>query len=366
MQSDDDFQRLKKQLPEDTDLVNLGLNINSRASDNFFGKLGTLYRKLFMDPRYFNMIGFSAIVILGGDDLSEYYKGWKVATDLLRIKKYSKKMPVYLVGQTIGPFKSWRVGYAKKCFKKVNIYFRDKLSMDNYQQNIKSGSTMLGADLAVLELPNIVTGFDILERLHLKENMFITIVPSGFSELYTSDKENYIKSWKNILNNLLENDSLKDKKFLLLSHVTWPEDDRTVIKAIINGTADISERIVFENIEYTPEIARYLIGRSYFIITGRMHPAVSAFQQNKPAITMAYSMKFFGVIGEAFGLKDLIVDCDKDSEWTNSDIADELNNKVDLLIENYSQLLEIISKNREIQIQLAQKQINDIADKINI
>ncbi len=366
MQSDDDFQRLKKQLPADIDLVNLGLNINSRASNNFFGKLGTLFRKLFLDPRYFKMIGISAVVILGGDDLSEYYKGWKVASDLYRIKRYSGKIPVYLVGQTIGPFYSWRIGFAKKCLKNVSIYFRDKISMLNYQQNIKAGFAMLGADLAVLDLPLKNIGFEVSEKLNLKENMYITIVPSGFSELYTSNKEGYILKWKDIINDLLENENLKDKMLLFLPHVTWPEDDRAVIKEIIDTAREYSQRIVFEDKEYTPEIARYLIGNSYFIISGRMHPAVSAFQQKKPAITMAYSLKFSGVVGEAFGLSDLIIECDSDKAWKNSDIVVMLNDKVKLLYNNYSKFIDIIEENLELQKQLAQKQINDIAAKINI
>jgi colanic acid/amylovoran biosynthesis protein len=365
LQSDEDFMRLKSQIHEDINIVNLGLSITSHTSKSVFGKLISLFRKLFMDRRYFKMIGISAIVILGGDDLSEYYKGWKVASDLYRIKLYSNAIPVYLVGQTIGPFNSWRVKFAKKCFKKVKLYFRDEISLNSYLQNINTGYTMLGADLALLELPVMITGNELLESLNLEQNKFITIVPSGFSALYTNNRDNYIIVWKKILSYLLEDESLKSYKLLLLPHVTWPEDDRVIIREILLDSGGNSERIIFENKEYTPDVARYLIGNSNFVISGRMHPAVSAFQQKNPSITMAYSLKFSGVAGEAFGMKDLVIDCGESSDWESLKVVSELKSKVAYLQQNYQQILSNINNNLGKQVQLAQNQINDIADKIN-
>jgi colanic acid/amylovoran biosynthesis protein len=365
LQSDDDFQRLKNQIDDDIKIINLGLNITSYNDQNIFGKLAELIRKLFMDRRYFKMIGISAIVILGGDDLSEYYKGWKIVSDLYRIKLYSSKIPVYLVGQTIGPFKSWRIGFAKKCLKNAKIYFRDKSSLNKYKQSVNTGFTMLGADLALLELPNKIAGNEILKNLNLEENKYIIIVPSGFSELYTNNRESYIECWSKILDNLLADDGLANYKFFFLPHVTWPEDDRLIINEIIKKLNRFEERIIFENKEYTPDIARYFIGKSYFVISGRMHPAVSAFQQKKPAITLAYSIKFNGVVGESFGLENLIVNCEKSSDWVTHKVVDELKNKITYLNENYQNVLEIIDNNIGEQIQLAQNQVNDIAFKIN-
>jgi len=75
-------------------------------------------------------LGIDGLVILGGDDLSEYYKGWMIWTDLAILKKISKKINIYLIGQTIGPFNSWRKKYAKYCFKNCQIILRDTLSAD--------------------------------------------------------------------------------------------------------------------------------------------------------------------------------------------------------------------------------------------
>lgn len=366
LQSDEDFRRLDLQLPADINIINLGFNITSNGKGSILGKLGTLYRKLFMDRRYFKILGISAIIILGGDDLSEYYKGWKVASDLMRIKLYAKKIPVFLVGQTIGPFNSWRKRFAQRCLKKTSIYFRDIISMESYVKSTDAGYTMLGADMAVLELPEIITGNELLEDLNLKQNKFLTIIPSGFYQLYTNNRNDYIRCWKEILKYLIESDELKDHKFLFLPHVTRPEDDRLIINEIIHSFGEFQDRIVFENKEYTPDIARHLIGNSYFIISGRMHPAVSAFQQRKPVITLAYSLKFDGVIGEAFGLNEIIINCGKSSKWEDTEVVEELKNKVLFLTKNYENVVSIIDNNLVEQIQLAQKQIDDIAAKINI
>ena len=72
--------------------------------------------------RYRNLVkqlnDCNAIIILGGDDISEYYGVLKLMDILLRmrsLKRAGKK--IYLLGQSIGPFFSWRIPLAKNVLR---------------------------------------------------------------------------------------------------------------------------------------------------------------------------------------------------------------------------------------------------------
>lgn len=63
-----------------------------------------------------------------------------------------------------------------------------------------------------------------------------------------------------------------------------------------------------------PFEARKILGGSKFVITGRMHAAISSFEQGVPVISYAYSRKYHGIIGEYFGMESLIIDI-RDITW---------------------------------------------------
>lgn len=77
------------------------------------------------------------IIVLGGDDISKYYGILKLLDMLFRLrhlKRAGKK--IWLLGQSIGPFFSWRVPLAKNILGKIDkIYHRGSRSY-NYVANV--------------------------------------------------------------------------------------------------------------------------------------------------------------------------------------------------------------------------------------
>ena len=85
-----------------------------------------------------------------------------------------------------------------------------------------------------------------------------------------------------------------------------------------------------------PLKARFILGNGIFTITGRMHGAISTLQMRKPAISISYSVKYKGVIGEGLGLHDLIVEGSKQELWENKKVATDVCNRIEYVINNYN------------------------------
>jgi len=76
------------------------------------------------------------VFVLGGENLSEYYKGWVISTNLLQIKVISSIAKVFLISKTIGPFYLWRKKFANYCLKNTHIYCRDIGSVNYLNNNL--------------------------------------------------------------------------------------------------------------------------------------------------------------------------------------------------------------------------------------
>ena len=93
-----------------------------------------------------------------------------------------------------------------------------------------------------------------------------------------------------------------------------------------------------------PLQARFILGNGYLTITGRMHGAISTLQMRKPAISIAYSVKYKGVIGEGLDLNELIVEGSKKEDWKKNIIEKNVCNKLEYVLSNYDNLIEKINK----------------------
>jgi colanic acid/amylovoran biosynthesis protein len=90
--------------------------------------------------------------------------------------------------------------------------------------------------------------------------------------------------------------------------------------------------------------ARFVLGNGLFTVTGRMHAAISTFQPGKPAVSLAYSAKYKGVIGQNLGREDLIVDADKPGLWNSGEMTHLITEKMDYVLANYERLKKEIAK----------------------
>ncbi len=301
----------------------LKLDICKTTNKSMFAKFINLYHKVFSHAKKMKNMGIDEIIILGGDDFSEYYKGGHIFFDLWRVKNYSKSLKVKMLSQSIGPFHPKREKWAQKCLSHTDIYCREALSYNYCQQKLGLQNVHLSADLALADLIN-----QKLPEAHVKH---IVVVPGGHYKLYTSDYELYLKEWLNIITVLLKAEALKGFEILLLPHVTRPEDDRVIIKEIARSIKDSRLQIITD--EETPSALRAIIGASFFTVTSRMHPAISAFNQGKAAIVFAHSIKYHGIISQTFGQDKLVV---SEKAWQQNSVGEEFSQALSFLLSDSS------------------------------
>lgn len=353
------------------EIDNMELYKNRKVPKNKI--LSRIYKMLFFktDVKYYtNYISkkYDANIILGGDDLSEYYSKIDVIKELIRIRILSKHIPVLLVGQTIGPFTYYRKNMAAYCLKDCYIYTRDDSTYKylTHDLGLNTKNIVKSADLAFLDLPDnkIINSTDTIEKYNLLKDKYITIVPSGLVAQYTSNELDYINTWNNIINIILQNEKFNEFKIILLPHVLKPAlaDDRTIIKKLSKQFND--GRLVFIYDELLPHQAREILGNGLFTISARMHASVSTLQMGKPAISLSYSIKYKGVIGETLGLSGLVIECSGDKLWESNHIAEQVEDKIDYVIKNYQVLKDIIIKSVDKSKELSLAQIEHIAKKI--
>jgi colanic acid/amylovoran biosynthesis protein len=358
-----DFLRLKNEIKKNIYISPFSLSLISSSKN----KIIKLKKRLYSEVSFLLKLNSSIIAVLGGDNLSEYNSNIVTILELLKIYRTSKKVKVYLVGQTIGPFSSYRKLIAKKVLKNCKIYTRDSLCSEYLRKELQIKNIFESSDLAFLDLPLQKEKVYSLEKYNLKKDEYISIVPSGLINSYTPNKEDYLICWLKIIRDLLSNPKIKNKKLVLIPHVLKPDrvDDRIVINFIQNKLKDKEKkRILFFNEEMLPSEARFILGNSLFTITGRMHAAISTFQMGKPAISLSYSVKYKGIIGKDLERSDLIIESANEKLWRSGEIVQQLNNKIDYLLTNYPKLQKEIKRRIKFLKEKALSQIKDISLKL--
>jgi len=349
LDGDENLKRLLQAFPDEMMANNniiinpLPFHITSPDNSSFIKKIFRLYTKLFRHTNYFRNLGIKSVIILGGDDISEYYKGWMIVSDLYRIFRYSKYFRTILVGQTIGPFSGIRRYLAHKWLTGSIIFTRDTLTTTYLKEVLKLPSDLIheSADLSFPDLPlKEMTGC-LPSKINIKPGEYLTLVPGGFYLLYTRDKEQYLNAWGCVIERLLTEDRFSRLKLVLLPHVTRPEDDRMIIRQLVQKfeqTLKYRDRIIPVQDELLPHQLRSILGEGLFTISSRMHAALSSFQMKKPAIALGYSLKYKAVVGDSVQCPDLVVDCTAQLLKKPEIFAEEVMKSVNYLFDNYTQL----------------------------
>ncbi|EOB7509513.1 polysaccharide pyruvyl transferase family protein [Providencia stuartii] len=333
---DDGLERIKtaSNYSNITSFKELGIKLRPECSNS---------NKLIKTFKYFNYsinfgkiikkLNVDKVIQLGGDDFSEYYSIKALVIELLKINSLKRNLiDVSLIGQTMGPFTSWRKTLVKSTLKDVKIYTRDKTNFDYLKNTLNLKNVDESADLAYLTLPNQNEEFikEQAKKLTNNLNNYIVVVPSGLWKAYTTSKEDYINAWVSVINDLY------DKKFniILLAHVlSDTSSDAPIIEDIYSRLKPLDTNLILKITEIIqPVLAREIIANSKFVISGRMHACVSALQTGIPAIALSYSVKFKGVIGE-LNIDTNIIESSSDSLWKEP-------YKINNLIKNeYSKIL---------------------------
>lgn len=369
--NDEDLNLYKKQYSM-LEVERETIDYNFYYSSNIVGKIINRIKREYLFS-YFNKKNLNKLeknndilVILGGDDLSEYYPIEALKRELFKMNYIKNKLDVILVGQTIGPFKEERKELVKNSLDNVKIYSRDPWTKEYLESKIGLKGVIISSDLALLPLPGQENNE--LEEVTLRDydlisNEYITIVPSGLYKSYCEDEEVYVDNFVKIINYIKQKTNYK---IVLLPHVLRPDfiDDRNIIKKL-EEKFKYDDRIKYIYDVMSPLEARFILGNGKLTITGRMHGAINTLQMRKPAISISYSVKYDGVIGRDLGLSELIVKGDNKELWLSNKVANNTIDKIDLVLNNYKNIItkidnSVLESEKNINIM-----IKDIASKIN-
>ena len=336
--SEEDFVRLKSSLVGYSKLKALYVKPSANRR-SIVSVVTSLYNKYIYLTFKILMYKPTAVVVLGGDDLSEYYSKYNLALELFKLALLSRRTKVILVSQTIGPFSSWRVFLAGRILNKCHVFMRDPVSYRYTLDVLHLLHCELSADLALLDLPKQKEHIEKYKDFGLRKNEYVTVVISGLVDCYAQNYDVYVSSWAEIVLRMEELPSMKNKKIVLLAHVLKPDrcDDRKVIDSVYCALLDCSpgekDRFVVITDALLPVEARSILGNGFFTISGRMHGAISSMQMGVPAICLSYGVKYQGVIGESLGMHELILEAGDKSTWNSGQIGARLLEKIEYVIQ---------------------------------
>lgn len=314
--------------------------------------------------------GFDRLIVLGGDDISEYYSKTDPIINIFKKWEASFQTRVILLGQTLGPFSTLYNQLAVRyLMPRLEIYARDRVSVDYMRDNFKV-SCSLSADLAFADLPlqsDRELGCEVLNRYELTLDGYFTVVVSAGQrggKYYCKSENDYLDCFQKMICRLADTERLADKKIVLLAHTFGHYgDEREYIEKLY---ARLPETIQVRTVVITDKIyqtrARFVLQGGLFTITGRMHAAVSTFQGGKPAISLSYSTKFRGVIGDSLDQQALVIEADQDALWHSGEIVDRVCEKIDGLWSDYAGLCDRI-RNR---VKELQQQVSSTLDRIAV
>lgn len=295
---------------------------------------------------------FDGIVVLGGDDLSEYYGKYSAAKEAFALSCAGKKTEIFLLGQTIGPFQRFlNRFFVKRLLKRAITMLRDPWTYSYLKDSLHVDDKNLrrGADLAFCDLPlqaDRSVEEEILGHYHLERNGYVTIIVSALQRegYYCRDKAKYLDAWRALVERIASHHALEDKKICLLAHTFGGYGDEAEYLEELYRllSPEAKSRIVRIQDRILPTRARFVLGNGMFTITGRMHAGVSTFQMGKPAILLSYSKKYEGVFGQGLGREDLIIECNDDELWESGEIVTLISRKIDDVIDRYDTLTKEI------------------------
>lgn len=290
-----------------------------------------------------NYIESDIIISQGGDILSTTYgvKPFIYSFNNILLALILGK-PLMIYANSIGPFdKKLPLFYAKFILNRVNlITVREKIS-ERYLHSIGIDKThvILTADAAfLLDSAQHQTIDQILlkEGICIDNNPLIGISLSQLISRYSISKnfeENY-NEYINLMGDLVNYLTNKlEATVIFIPHVIGPDkeiDDRIVGNKIYQIVKE-KNKVVPINNEYTPSELKGIIGRCDLFIGFRMHATIASTSMYVPTISIAYSHKTYGVIGEMLGQENYICnDKNLDLNTLKLKINDAWQNRVEI------------------------------------
>lgn len=285
-------------------------------------------RNKYIDKNYYlNSIKKFDIVasLSGGDSFSDIYgiqRFFYVSLPQILVLLLDKDL--VLLPQTIGPFKRritkviarYIMNHARIIFSRDYKGIEETRSLLGLQNN--SDKIKFCYDVGFVLEPIRPDKLDLgsFSEVKNKDNVIVGVNISGllFMGGYTHDnmfglRVNYKDLVYEIIDYLINE---KDFNVLLIPHVFGSIDDPEsdfVISNKIHQELKLKykDKLYCVHSEYNQHEIKYIIGLCDLFIGARMHACIAALSQNIPAIAIAYSEKFIGVM-ETIGVEYLVAD----------------------------------------------------------
>jgi colanic acid/amylovoran biosynthesis protein len=206
-------------------------------------------------------------------------------------------------------------------------------------------------------------------RWGIVPDQYISVIVSALWRHYCSERSTYLDFWRRLVLRLVHHAGFEGRQVCLVPHtVAEPHgDERVLIREVVEGLpAEVRSRVVPIDGVLGPTRTRLLLGHGLLTITGRMHAAVSTFQMGRSALSLSYSVKYGGVIGDSFGRQDLVLPCAKgqipDSDWSDGSLAERILAKVDYILANRVRLEREIKEAVARQKELADESLRRVVE----
>ncbi len=285
------------------------------------------------------------LAIAGGDSFSDIYGLYRLFyVSLPQILALMLGKPLVLLPQTYGPFKTWIARWmVRYILKRANlIYSRD-------QEGLKVVADLLGRNdprvrfaydmgFALEPLP---PAREIQERLETirRRGRLIGFNISGLLHMGGYSRKNMfgLKSDYPSLVRAILDFLIQDQQYevLLVPHVFGDrEDSESDVPACKRIMAECANKygghLHYLEGDFDQHEIKHIIGQCDFFLGSRMHACIAALSQCVPAVGLAYSRKFAGVL-ESVGVGSLVVDlCAADEQQVLTAIGNALRDKARL------------------------------------
>jgi polysaccharide pyruvyl transferase WcaK-like protein len=263
--------------------------------------------------------------VAGGDSFSDIYGLVRlIYVSLPQILVILLGKRLILLPQTLGPFKSKSAKLIATFIMRraSKIYARDYLSVKVAEPCIDSesgnGKVRFCYDLAfildaspprhmdVVGLPNYQSGRSALVGL----NVSGLLMMGGYTKTNMFGlKTSYARLVRGIVDHMIVEEGAN---VLLIPHVFGTdansESDLVACEKVYQDLKSIhGDKIGFVSSRHDQSEIKKIIGSCEFVIGARMHACIAALSQNVPAVALAYSDKFKGVM-QTLGVDRLVVD----------------------------------------------------------
>jgi polysaccharide pyruvyl transferase WcaK-like protein len=286
-----------------------------------------LKRKFINRNRYLREIAETHLFVslAGGDSFADVYGFSRlvyVALPQLLVLLAGKRL--ILMPQTYGPFRgAWARAIARFILRRAEmIYSRDVSGAEGIVSMLglpsSSPKVRFCYDVGFLLEPDAPAhlGIEGISLRHRSDTTLVGVNVSGLllMEGYTRNNMFGLKvSYRSLILRVLEH-LLKDPSVsvLLVPHVfgeeAGSETDTLACNAIFEELKGKYEgRLGTVRGRHNQNEIKYIIGQCDFFIGSRMHACIAAVSQSVPAVSIAYTDKFIGVM-KAVGVESLVAD----------------------------------------------------------